>query len=85
MAENSRHPNERSERCLRALTVSALKEHRARQNAERLLVGAGWNDLDLVFCREDGTPLHPERLTRSFSERVRQLGLLKIRPHAPRC
>lgn len=62
-------------------TVSLLREHRARQNAERLLVGAGWSDLDLVFCRVDGTPLHPERFTRQFSERGRQLGLPKIRLH----
>ncbi len=34
-----------------------------------------------MFCRVDGTPLHPERLTRSFTERTRQLGLPKIRLH----
>lgn len=63
------------------VTVSVLREHRARQNAERLLVGSSWTDLDLVFCRVDGTPLHPERFTRQFSERIRQLGLPKIRLH----
>lgn len=66
---------------LDAVTVSALREHRARQNAERLLLGAGWSDLDLAFCRVDGTPLHPERFSRQFGERVRQLGLPKIRMH----
>ena len=64
---------------LDAVTVSGLREHRVRQNAERLLMGSGWSDLDLVFCRVDGTPLHPERFTRQFSERVRQLGLPKLR------
>ncbi len=66
---------------LDATTIAALREHRARQNAERLQIGTGWRDLDLVFCRVDGTPLHPERFTRSFTERVRQLALPKIRLH----
>ncbi|MDQ3053362.1 MAG: tyrosine-type recombinase/integrase, partial [Actinomycetota bacterium] len=47
----------------------------------RLLIGAGWRDHDLVFSRVDGTPLHPERFSRSFAERSRQLGLPKIRLH----
>ncbi len=66
---------------LDAVTISALREHRKRQNAERLLIGSGWRDNDLVFCRVDGEPLHPERFSRSFAERVRQLGLPKIRLH----
>ncbi|MGE5764987.1 MAG: tyrosine-type recombinase/integrase, partial [Mycobacterium leprae] len=66
---------------LDAGTVTALREHRKRQNAERLQVGAGRHDHDLVFCGIDGTPLHPERFSRSFSDRIRQLGLPKIRLH----
>ncbi len=62
-------------------TVTVLREHRKRQLAERLLMGAGWTDHGLVFCRVDGGLLHPERFTRSFSDRVRQLGLPKIRLH----
>jgi integrase len=62
-------------------TVAALREHRKQQNAERLLMGAGWTDSDLVFCHVDGTMLHPERFTRSFSEAVRRLGLPAIRLH----
>ena len=37
--------------------VEALKEHRKRQAVERLQAGGQWQDHDLVFCREDGTPL----------------------------
>ncbi len=66
---------------LDAVTVTALREHRKRQAAERLQMGAGWHDLDLVFPRIDGTPLHPERFSRSFNDRVRQLGLPRIRLH----
>jgi integrase len=62
-------------------TVAALREHRKRQAAERLLMGPGWTDNDLVFCHIDGTMLHPERFTRSFSDAVRRLGLPQIRLH----
>jgi integrase len=62
-------------------TVSALREHRKRQAAERLLMGAGWTDNDLVFCHPDGTMLHPERFSRGFSEAVCRIGLPRIRLH----
>ena len=62
-------------------TVAALREHRKRQAAERLLMGPGWTDNDLVFCHVDGTLLHPERFTRGFSEAVRRHGLPAIRLH----
>jgi integrase len=38
-------------------------------------------DHGLIFCRMDGGPLHPERFTRRFSERLHQLGLPPIRLH----
>ena len=66
---------------LDAGTVEALREHRKRQAAERLLMGAGWTDTDLVFCHVDGAMLHPERFTRGFSDAVRRLGLPRIRLH----
>ncbi|MDQ3104651.1 MAG: site-specific integrase [Actinomycetota bacterium] len=62
-------------------TVAALREHRKQQAAERLQMGTGWADHDLVFCRVDGDLLHPERFSRSFGGRVRQLGLPRIRLH----
>jgi integrase len=66
---------------LDAATVTALKDHRKRQAAERLQMGAGWTDHGLVFCRVDGGLLHPERFSRSFAARALQLGLPKIRLH----
>jgi integrase len=62
-------------------TVAALREHRKRQAAERLLMGAGWSDNDLVFCHPDGTVLHPERFSRGFLETVARIGLPRIRLH----
>lgn len=66
---------------LDAVTVTALREHRKRQSIERLQMGGGWTDLGLVFARVDGTPLHPERFSRQFSKRSRQLNLPRIRLH----
>ena len=64
------------------VTVSALREHRVQQTRKRLLVGPAYNHQDdLVFCREDGTPIHPERLTKLFGARLKRAGLPKIRLH----
>jgi integrase len=62
-------------------TVTALREHRKRQLAERLMLGEGWRDHDLAFCRVDGSPLHPEQFSARFTEQVTRLGLPPIRLH----
>lgn len=62
-------------------TVVALREHRQRQLAERLLMGAGFTDHGLVFCRPDGAPLHPERFSRTFTIEAARAGLPAIRLH----
>jgi integrase len=43
--------------------------------------GAGWGDLDLVFCKPDGSPIHPDATSDTFDRRVRASGLPKIRLH----
>jgi integrase len=53
-------------------TVATLKAWRKAQAAERLLLGAGYEDNGLVFPRHDGRPFHPGRFTRAFDRRVRQ-------------
>jgi integrase len=65
-------------------TVSALREHRQRQLAERLLMGAGFTDHGLVFCHPGGGPLHPERFSRTFSEQAAKAGLPPIPLHGVR-
>jgi integrase len=62
-------------------TAAALREHRARQAEERLIVGPGWQDSGLVFTWGDGRPLHPERFSRWFERLAREAGLPKIRLH----
>jgi len=48
------------------VVVEALEVHRTRQANERLVAGRAWQDCDLVFCTEIGTPLDPRNLNRSF-------------------
>jgi integrase len=55
--------------------VEALREHRKRQAAERLCAGDAWQDHDLVFCREDGTPLDRWQVRREFAVITRAAGL----------
>jgi integrase len=57
---------------LDAATVAALRSWRAHQAQERLLMGAGYSDHGLIFCRPDGMPYHPEQFSKTFDRRVRQ-------------
>jgi integrase len=62
-------------------TVMLLRQHRARQNANRLVMGADWADLDLVMTKPDGSPVHPDTVSDTFDRRVHACGLRKIRLH----
>jgi integrase len=62
-------------------TVAVLRAHRARQAEERLLVGAAYEDQDLVFAHPDGRPIHPDVFSQSFERRVASSGLPRIRFH----
>jgi integrase len=66
---------------LDAKTVATLRRHRVSQNSERLLIGAGWRDHDLLFTKVDGSPIHPERFSREFDRRVERWVLPRIRLH----
>lgn len=62
-------------------TVAALKVHRKRQLEERLALGTGYADQDLVVCKVDGSPIHPKTVSYYFGQHVKRLGLPKIRLH----
>jgi integrase len=57
---------------LDAATVAMLRTWRARQAEERLMMGSGFQDNDLVFCRPDGAPYMPESFSKTFDRRLRQ-------------
>lgn len=65
-------------------TVAVLRTWRARCAEERLALGAGYEDHDLVFCRPDGRPQHPEAFSKTFDRRLGQPAyaeLPKVRLH----
>lgn len=63
-------------------TVEMLCAHRTRQKAERLRAGEVWQENDLVFCTEAGTPRSANGGVRSTFERVlRRAALPAIRFH----
>jgi integrase len=65
-------------------TVAALRTVRVAQAQQRLLVGAGYVDHNLVFARPDGRPWHPERFSRTFGEQVARHGLPALSVHGLR-
>ncbi len=75
-----------SRRRFKALPVAifALKQHRARQAAEKLKAGTAWTDTDLVFTTEIGTPIDPANLRRAFRALIKQAGIPEKEP-TPEC
>ena len=71
----------RRSRSLDGATVVALREHRRRQNKERLALGEVWADQDLVFCDEAGRELHPDRVSRAFTSATKLAAVRTIRLH----
>ncbi len=60
--------------------INALKTHRRNQLEERMKLGASYENLDLVFASEIGTPLlHGNLLRRHFKPIRDKAGLPKIR------
>lgn len=48
---------------------------REAQEKEKELLGAGYQNEDLVFCRPDGKALHPDRVTKLLRQHVRAAGV----------
>lgn len=76
----------KSEESLRTIAlpgfaVESLKEHRKRLNEERLKAGPEWEEYDLVFPSERGTPLAPDNLHRSFHRILERAKLRRVRFH----
>lgn len=62
-------------------TVEVLREEHRLRELDRNAWGDGYDDQDLVFAREDGTPIHPDRLSKAFDQAVSRSGLPRIRLH----
>ena len=67
-----------------AAVMAALREHRRRQNEQRLALGPVWEDNDLVFAAANGRPIYPDNLKRDFERLVHLAGVPRIRIHDQR-
>jgi len=65
-------------------TVEVLRQHQAAQLEAKDFLGEGYQDHGLVFCHEDGKPLHPDSVTKRFARLVRDSGLPTITVHGLR-
>ncbi len=65
-------------------TVSVLREHKSRQNGERLRAGTAWADLGLVFTDEIGGIFSPDTFTRTTKVIAEEAGVPELTPHAAR-
>jgi integrase len=67
---------------LTSQAVSTLGAHRKRQLEERIRLAGLYEDHDLIFATQKGTPLNPENLVkRSFKPLLQRAGLPEIRFH----
>jgi integrase len=62
-------------------TVAVMREHRARQVAERLRAGSLWTDTGHVFATESGGLLSPDTPTQLMPKLVEVAGLPHARLH----
>ncbi len=62
-------------------TVDVLKRHRERQDADHKEWGSAWVDTGHVFTQEDGSWLHPGKVTDLFERLVAASSLPPIRLH----
>jgi integrase len=67
---------------LPALTIEALREHRAEQAAERLRLGLG--KPELVFSHGDGSPIDPDSITKAFDRLIKAARVRRITFHGLR-
>jgi len=66
---------------LDAGTVEAIRAHRKRQQQDRDEWGSDYQDQGLVFCKEDGTPIHPHTFSQAFERLIASTSLPRIRLH----
>ena len=65
-------------------TITALREHRTRQRAERTAAATRWTETGYAFTTVTGTPFRPDRMTRQFAKLVAASGLPPVMLHGPR-
>jgi integrase len=66
---------------LDAETVGILRAQKRAQATLRIRAGSIWKDNDLVFAREDGSPIDPDVVSTQFYRLTARAGLPRIRLH----
>jgi integrase len=61
--------------------LDVLREHKTRQNEQRLRLGAAWRDHGLVFVTSVGTPFYPTYVRHVYRALVKEAGVPHIRIH----
>ncbi|MGH8908145.1 MAG: tyrosine-type recombinase/integrase [Egibacteraceae bacterium] len=65
-------------------TVETLRQHRTAQLEAKEFLGQAYQDEGLVFCHENGKPLHPDSVTKRFARLVRDADMPVITFHGLR-
>lgn len=58
-----------------------IKDQIKRNNEFKLFFGQAYQDNDLIFCKEDGSPFRPSSINRPFSRIIKKTGVPVIRFH----
>jgi integrase len=66
---------------LDGVTAGMLREHRRLQLAARLRASTAWQDGDLIFAREDGSPFAPDYCLRRFKALAKAAGVPQLTLH----
>jgi integrase len=62
-------------------TAALIREHRKTQLKLRMKAGEAWQDNDLVFCTDDGSPWHPDHVSKRFKKLAADAGVPVITLH----
>src|SRR5205807_408114 len=62
-------------------TVAALRFHADRQKIERKAARNLWQNRNLVFCTEVGSPIDPGTINHALDRRLKAAGLPRLRVH----
>lgn len=65
-------------------TASSLASFTTRQKREQLEHGPRYQDAGLVACNEDGSGIHPDRLSDAFDQAVKRAGGPRLTLHGLR-
>lgn len=64
-----------------AAVIQSLREHRIRQEQERMTAGDRWVEWGVVFAKKDGTPYRGDGLYQHFQRSLKRAGLAPRRFH----